>query len=256
MKKRFVVFSLFLFLVFAITSIAHEGETDEYNLDAHSQYPLSSWEAVNYGSIILILTVLIMMIFQNKLNEPAKKFLFCSLCAVCTLVTLYLIITTLHLNITSWSKGPVHWHADYEIWACDKQLQLVEPTGMSNKQGVLLLHSHDDNRIHVEGVLTEPRSASLGAFFHVLGGELTNYGFTLPTREGVVSVENGQLCNGLPATLSVFVNGVAKENSPEYVISHYEDVPPGDRIKIIFTEKPIEQINPYIKSEPKPQEAN
>lgn len=251
MKKRLYVF-LFVFILLSSFVFAH-GDEKEYDLNAQDQYLLSSWEAVIYGSAVFIFLILIIIIFHKSMKESMKKFLFCSLCAVCTLVTLYLVITTLHLNITSWSKGPVHWHADYEIWACDKMIELEEPEGISNIQGVDLLHAHDDNRMHVEGVLLNPESASIGAYFNALGGKITNSGFTLPSNQGTVSVENGQMCNGMPAALYVFVNGNPIENYDDYAISHYENVPPGDRIKIIFTEKPIGQINPYIGAEPMPE---
>jgi hypothetical protein len=252
MKKRFGIFLLVSVLLSAI-SFAHGGWEDEYNLNPHDVYPLNHWEVVGYGAGAFLLLVLVMMATGKHLHQAGKKVLFTSTCILCALVTLYLILTTIHLNATSWSKGPVHWHADFEIWACDSQISLVEPTGFTNKQGTDLLHAHDDNRMHIEGVLLNERAASLGAFFHALDGKLTNTGFVLPSRNGMVSVENGQACNGIPAKLYMFVNGNLASDFPEYSIAHFENVPPGDRIKIIFTEKPIDQINPYIAAEPMPE---
>ena len=52
----------------------------------------------------------------------------------------------------------------------------------------------------------------------------------------------------LPAWASLhFVNGNLISNPDDYVIAPQEKVPPGDKIKIIFTEKPVDQINPNIK---------
>jgi hypothetical protein len=153
----------------------------------------------------------------------------------------------LHLNIISLTKGPVHWHADFEIWVCGREIKLSEPKGLSNKQGVDLMHAHNDNRIHVEGVILDKKQASLGAFFHAVGGSLSSDGLKVPADEGLISVHNGDKCNEKPANLYVFVNGNLIENPSAYEISHYEKVPPGDRIKFVFTEKQAEEIDPNIK---------
>src|SRR3989338_813091 len=152
MKKRILV----LFLIISILSIgyviSHEEEVD-YMLDHDDMYPMSQARAVGYGSLAFGILILAILIFNKTMGDSAKKLAYLGIMAVVLSVTLYLIIVTLHLNFTSWSKGPVHWHADFEIWACDNRIELFEPEGFSNKQGVDLMHAHDDNRIHVEGVI-------------------------------------------------------------------------------------------------------
>ncbi len=246
MKKRL----LFLLLALSILSIyvfSHEGEEDEDILDHSKIYPVSQLTAVGYGSLIFIVLVLIAVFSHQKIGEAAKKAAYISIVAIVSLVTLYLIFTTLHLNIISETKGPVHWHADFEIFVCDKELRLAEPKGLSNKQGTDLMHAHNDNKVHVEGVLLDRKQASLGVFFNAIGGRLLNDGLTLPTDEESISVHEGDKCNEKPAKLYVFVNGNLIENPRNYVISPYEKVPPGDRIKFVFTEKPIEEIDPNIR---------
>ena len=105
---------------------------------------------------------------------------------------------------------------------------------MSNKQGVDLTHSHNDNRIHVEGAMLNKKEASLGAFFYAVKGSLSDDGIKIPTDDGLVSKHNGDSCNGVPGKLYVFVNGNLLSNPVDYVISPYEKVPPGDRIKFVF----------------------
>ena len=180
------------------------------------------------------------------MNEMAKKTAYFLIVIAVSIVTIYLILTTLHLNIVSVTKGPVHWHADFKILVCDKEVKLAEPKGLSNKQGVDLMHAHNDNRIHVEGVLLDKKAASLGAFFHAVGGSLSSDGLKVATDDGLVSVHEGDKCNEKPAKLYVFVNGNLIDNPFMYVISPYEKIPPGERIKFVFTEKPIEEINANI----------
>ncbi|HLC49956.1 MAG TPA: hypothetical protein VJI97_00845 [Candidatus Nanoarchaeia archaeon] len=247
MKKRYSFF-LYLLLSFLLVAISYaHGDETEYNLDHNELYPISQWSIVGYGLMALGVFVAVMVLFHKQMSETTKKIVYYLVAGVAVFVTVYLIIVTLHINVVSLSKGPVHWHADFEVWACDNELKLPSPTGMSNKQGVALLHSHDDNRIHVEGVIMNNIQASLGAYFYAVGGSLSSDGFTFPTAEGSVTMHEGNLCNGQPGHLYTFVNGNSISEPQSYAIAPHEKVPPGDKIKIIFTEKPIDQINPNIK---------
>lgn len=248
MKKSFLLFLLVIFLLSVSSVFSHEGE-EGYMLDHSELYPISQLQAAGYGSLAFGILIAVILIFHKKMGNMSKKFVYSSVVIVSVLVTLYLVITTLHLNIISVTKGPVHWHADFEIWVCGKEISLAEPKGLSNKQGVDLMHAHNDNRIHVEGVILDKRQASLGAFFHAVGGSISNDGLKVPTDEGLEVVRNGYTCNEKPAKLYVFVNGNLIENPPLYEIAPYEKVPPGDRVKFIFTEKPIEAIDRYIKTD-------
>ncbi len=245
MKKR----SILLVLVFIISSsfVFSHVNSGNYNLNSWSLYPVSNWTVLGYGSLVFGLVIVYIVIFNKKMKDTQKRVFFYLLILISLSVTLYLVLTTVHLNLVADSKGPVHWHADYELWGCDKEYKLFTPKGMSNRQGVDVLHSHDDNRIHVEGVLMDLRSASLGAFFQAIGGGLSSDGMAIPTNDGLVTFHEGDLCNGQPGKLYLFVNGKLEQNPPEHIVAAFEQVPPGDKIKLIFTEKPLEQINPNIK---------
>lgn len=246
MKKRHLLL-LFLMLILSINFVfSHEGEEDEFMLDHSELYPVTQLQAVGYGSLIFSTLIVLILLFHKKMNDMAKKIMYSIVLIVVALVTIYLVLTTLHLNVISITKGPVHWHADFEVVVCDKELKLPEPKGLSNKQGVDLMHAHNDNRVHVEGVILDKKQASLGAFFYAVGGSLTSDGMKVSTNDGLVSVHDGNFCNEKPAKLYVFVNGNLIENPSAYVIAPYEKVPPGDRIKFVFTEKPIEEVNPNI----------
>lgn len=245
MKKSFLIF-LFVILVLSVNVFSHEEEA-EYMLDHSELYPIGQLQAAGYGSLVFGILIFVIILFHKKMNNIAKKIIYLLIVAAIAVVTLYLVLTTLHLNTISLTKGPVHWHADFEIWVCGKQINLIKPKGLSNKQGVDLMHAHNDNRIHVEGVILDKKQASLGAFFYAVQGSLSSDGIQVPTDEGLISVHEGDKCNEKPAKLYVFVNGNIIENPSAYEISHYEKVPPGDRTKFIFTEKPIEEIDPNIK---------
>ena len=247
MKKGFLVLILVLSLLSIYNAFSHENE-ELFDLDHSKLYPLSQLAVVGYGSLIFGILIIIILLFHKIMNDAVKKIVYLLIIIITSLVTIYLVLTTLHLNIISETKGPVHWHADFEIWVCDKEIKIAKPKSfLSNKQGVDLMHAHSDNRIHVEGVILDKKQASLGAFFYAIGGSLSSDGIKVPTDEGLVSVHEGDKCNEQPGKLYVFVNGKLTSNPRDYAIAPYEKVPPGDKIKIVFTEKPIEEINPNIK---------
>ena len=246
MKKGIFLLVIFIFLSLSANSAFSHEENGQFDLEHSNLYPLSQLAVVGYVSLAFGILILTIVIFNKKMSESIKKAVYILLIVVVSLATLYLIITTLHLNTISITKGPVHWHADFEIWVCGKEIRLAEPKGLSNKQGVNLLHAHNDNRIHVEGVILDPKQASLGAFFYAIGGSLSDDGLKVPSDSGLISAHDGDKCNEKPANLYIFANGNLVDAPSKYVIAPEEKVPPGDRIKFVFTEKPIAEINPNI----------
>lgn len=221
-----------------------------------------SFDVVIWAALALFL--LLGLAILSSHHERFKPWLFGMIVLVVVSSTLSLIGTTIYLNKTSISGGPVHWHADFEVWACGEPLaanvlsggeyqtvdDFKDPVGaLSNKIGTPVLHEHNDLRIHLEGVVVEPRDASLGKFFEVVGGGLTDRSLTLPTNDGQVNLISGQTCAGQPAELSVFVYQTRGDryyvknrlkNPAEYVVSPESIVPPGDCVIIEFDDTPDE----------------
>ena len=190
MKKGIRIF-LALVILSAISSlvvIAH-GDGDGHDedlaaMDPNTYLPLPLWDAVIAATAILALFTFISVELKGKLSEEAKKIIFIVLAVTMITSTLYLVGATVYLNMISETGGPVHWHADYEIWDCGKQISLHEPESMSNKVGTSVIHEHNDNRIHVEGVLIDKSHASLSSFFTAVGGLLSDTAFLVPTDDG------------------------------------------------------------------------
>lgn len=201
----------------------------------------SLW-AVFYGGIILLALVFTSL----RIKKPSyflKKMLFISILAVVVSITIFLAGSTIYLNIVSFSRGPVHYHADFEIWDCGKEINLKDPKGISNKIGTVTLHEHNDKRIHLEGVVIDNKSASLGRFFEVLGGYITSTSLSIPTNNGQIKLRSEYMCkDGAVKMLQVFVyrieNGIYYqtkiEDPKDYVISPFTNIPPGDCIIIEF----------------------
>ena len=242
--------SLFLasVLFFYLTSIvfAHGDELTEEVMEVvptlEETIRSNSIKIIVVATIIIVISVLLTIFLKNA-GEGLKKILF-SLIVVPTVVgTLFMAGSTFYLNFQSISGGPVHWHAEYEIWDCDEQLELVDPEGLSNKVGSATLHEHNDNWIHLEGVVTDESEASLGKYFDVIGGNIADDGFRVPTNEGLISRHNGDLCpDGLEGVMQVFVYQTENkvytqkkiDNPASYLISPSGSIPPGDCIIIEF----------------------
>jgi hypothetical protein len=200
------------------------------------------------GGILFILTVLSLLIKEK--SEFLSSLLFWSMVVVIVANTLFLAGSTVYLNSKSLTGGPVHWHADFEIWDCGQKIDFIpNPKGFSNKIGTPTLHEHNDNRIHVEGVVTSYAEVTLGHFFEVAGWELTNTSINkLVAEDGVYSRRNGETCNtrpdimGIPGELQVFVYKTSNDTfsqqkltqPAEYILSPYSQVPAGDCIIIEF----------------------
>lgn len=260
LKKRFVVRAaivlfLMLALLFSLSLAAYAHGMEEISTSSASSgsdgldFTSLSLKLIYAASIISTLALLWYFTLKDP-HQFHKRIVFDVIAVVVVIATLFMVSSTLYLNFTSPTKGPVHWHADYEIILCNEHYELMEPKGMLNRVGTNTLHEHNDNRIHVEGVPRTLEEVSLGEFFEKVDSHLSNNEFHMNSNKGEITVKNGQLCNGKAATLYVFVEkqfGRERkwsklENAEEYVISPYSTIPPGDRLKITFSEKTIQEL--------------
>ncbi len=211
-----------------------------------------SWfEPSFYIKICTVYLVILSIILLAKKEWPEgqKKILFGMIAVPIMLATLYLGGHTVYENMISVTKGPVHWHFDYQVWACGERLDLIDPKFPSNKIGTPLLHEHNDDRAHVEGVVMQYEDVNLGSFFRTVGGELTDDTFTYVTNDGTKSFRNGDQCpEGSAGNLKVYVNGAQIENAAEYLYAQETLVPPGDCIIIEFSEDTSESTEKLCES--------
>jgi len=217
--------------------LAHEGE-EVVEVVVPRLDEVIRTNSINYTIWAFVaLAVLTFLSIILKRWPSLKIFLFLGFILVILGNTLYLIGSTLYLNKESQSGGPVHYHADFEIYRCGQKIDLKDPEGLSNKVGTNVIHEHGDDRIHIEGVLLDKHDASLGHFFAELGGSMDGNHLTIPTNEGLLTLQSGDLCNGRPALFQVFVYQTKgeryfqqkiTENPEDYIISPEGNVPPGD----------------------------
>jgi hypothetical protein len=224
-----------------INVLAHEGEELVEQVLPRLDEVIRT-NSINYTILALVsLIVLTILSVILKKRQFLKTFLFFGFVVVIIFNSAYLIGSTLYLNTQSVTGGPIHYHADFEIYNCGEYIDIKNPKGFSNKIGSSVIHEHGDNRIHLEGVLLDKHDASLGHFFAEIGGSMDENRLTIPTNQGEITLQNGKLCDGRPAAFQVFVYQTRGnyyyqeklENSPQnYVISPQSSIPPGDCVII------------------------
>lgn len=224
--------------------LAHEGKGIEEVIEkaAPTLGEVIRGNSLKFSLVALVVILLFSLIalIIKKPQEKIKYLLFGLIVVAVLANTIYLVGSTIYLNQVSATKGPVHWHADYEVWQCGKELELEDPKGLSNKVGSETVHEHNDKRMHFEGVMEDLRHASLGHFFKEVGGSLDSEHFTFSTHEGLTTMESGQKCDSEPAELQVFVyttegrtfSQQKLEDPADYIISPESQVPPGDCVII------------------------
>lgn len=244
MKKKLIVLLLILSLLNLYSIYAHEGEKET------SIYSFNTW--ITFASLLLGLIAAFYSINKIKEKNKRKNIIFGLIVLTTIAITSYISITTIYNNITSFSRGPVHWHADFEIWACNNLIEIQDPKNIfTNKIGSPEAHEHNDNRIHIEGLIKHREDALLGNFFRSIGGSISSNHISVPVHDqGVKTWINENLCNNKPAKFYMFVNEELNEEFDFYLIKPFANVPPGDKIKFVFTEKPLDEINKELGSAP------
>lgn len=236
-----------LFLLLSLVVYSHEEGVEHNESHALNGFSASNFfEAyppilvLSFSFLLIVLILLYSNIKMASLSEIEKKWIYRAVVFITVLATLYLVISTILLNLESDTGGPVHWHADYEIWYCGKLLGLEKHSDLEGKTGTNILHHHNDNRIHIEGTVIKKSDVTISKYFENIGGLLQSGKLKVILEDGsIFSVKNGDLCpSGKPGQLKVFVNGKEVKDYPDYVISPYSTVPPGDFIEIVFSEQP------------------
>lgn len=214
------------------TGLSAEGLRETFELA--STVKARSLQVLLVASLIVVLVVVLVLAYEEKL-APYKKALYLSLVIPILVASIFLIGSTIFVNVVSITKGPVHWHADYEVWACGEKLDLVDPEGLQNRIGTAVLHEHGDDRIHVEGVVHRLEDVDLGSYLETIGAQLHDTHLAYPTTEGLRIYANGDACpDGRGGVLKVYANGQLVAEPETYIIAPESQAPPGDCIIIDF----------------------
>ncbi len=247
-RKAVLAWMMFSFLVTTMLVAAHEAEEIHEEeappatkgWSAQTQSRIENLNQLNLKILAVVTaiatTLIVISINYEKKIQKIKKPLFLAIVLPIIAASLFLAGSTIYGNIISTTKGPVHWHADYEVWACNQKLDLVNPKGWSNRIGTSTFHEHGDDRIHIEGVVHSLEDVALGRYFTTIGGKLHHDALVYPTEQGTIFYTNGDTCpDGQSGTLKVYVNGKKITQPEKYVITQTPYVPPGDCIIVEFS---------------------
>lgn len=175
-----------------------------YTVSAHpdARFTMYVPGALMAGTAAIILLTVIALWTEDDLTEQGKGWLLRGIMIAVLLPTVFTTGAFLHEAQTTWTKGEVHYHADFEVVADGEQLNLINPSqfcktmtreseymcSVNDRVGTTEYHEHNDNRIHLEGVFKTKEEASLAAFFEAFHGELTDETLRFPTNDGWVNV--------------------------------------------------------------------
>lgn len=232
--------AIFLVLLSALSVFAH-GDDEEHEENSSDYFSSLALMSLKISSMVVLALIGISAWFEKQLRS-FKHVVFWCVVVVVMASTLLLVGSTIYSNITSATGGPVHWHADFEVYRCGQKISLADPKELSNRVGNSVFHEHNDDRIHVEGTIADLRKVDLHSFFEVTGGYLGEGYSQFLTEVGKIEMHDGDLCDGQPVELQVFVyktivNRVVQQKLRDYhnyILSPHMNVPPGDCIIIEF----------------------
>lgn len=133
----------------------------------------------------------------------------------------YFLFTNVNFE-KPFTTGPVHWHVKLDMSICNQIRHLPRiPAGMGHL-GTPLLHTHDDDIIHVEGQPFKPEDVMLGRFMDAVGVPFD--------KDRFFEKKNGDICEntGKPGILKMYLNGKETDLFRNYVAKN------GDKIKLVF----------------------
>lgn len=256
MKSKALIFLLLILIILFVNPLLAHEEDEEKNQETNELKIIENTKSnslflIGITSTIALLAVAISIFYKRKTGK-IKILLFLIITIPIIITTIYLAGATLYLNKISETNGPVHYHADFEIWNCNEKINLIAPRGLLNRVGSNDFHEHDDDRIHVEGTIIKKEDISLHHFFDVVGSSLSENQLTIPTDSGLLQIKSPGFCNEKKAEIQVFLYKITNPDPKKksgflykqeklrdfesYIISPYQNIPPGDCIIIEFSE--------------------
>jgi len=137
------------------------------------------------------------------------------------------VVETIRNAEPPYMPAPGHYHALLDMEVCGKKVDLPRVPPGQGHFGTALLHTHDDNIVHVEGQAFKKEEIMLGRFMDAIG---------VPFAENqLFDKHNGDVCEegGKPGKLKMFVNDKPNNDFRNYVILSTEDAQQ-QVIKLVF----------------------
>lgn len=147
----------------------------------------------------------------QKSQHRRKTLLLSGLGIILLLLAVYFFPSfTSSATRESYTASPVHWHADLQVRLCGRFYELPKPLG-EHHLGMPLLHTHEDQRIHIEGRIWKEEEITLGQY-------MENIGLAFDAIH-LIDKENGDGCqDGKENKVRLVANGEDTPALDRYVI--------------------------------------
>jgi len=155
---------------------------------------------------------------EDRIDTKAKKkkiigWSIASVIGIAVIGFIIFFFSTLE-STGPYSGGQVHWHSRITVFVCGDRYTMPAPPSNVHL-GKPLLHTHDDKLIHVEGTVYKPGEITLNAYMDAIGLVFED--------NQLLKKTNGDLCDGKPGKVKLFVNGEENQELAAYVIKDDED---------------------------------
>ena len=148
-------------------------------------------------------------------KQQTKNHIWIGISLLVFIVFASVLIYLLKSQPKMYTDREVHWHATFDLNICGQRVDLPclkkTPGIVHGKEfcGVTLLHHHFDNTAHIEGVIPKKEDIMLGKFFDEIGVPFD--------KDKLLNSTNGDLCDGKPGVLKMYVNGQPRTDFRDYV---------------------------------------
>jgi len=152
---------------------------------------------------------------KNKSVSKNTKYILISVILILVLAGSYYFIIRPINEFKPYTKGAVHWHANYEVYLCGERQDFTKGYDFEKDNlGTHILHPHNDNTIHLEGAIPKKEDILLGNFFDNI---------RIPfSSEKIMDKKNGDLCDGKPGKINMYVNGKPNNDFRKYQLKPCE----------------------------------
>ena len=130
--------------------------------------------------------------------KARKSLAWKALAAILILALGYWVYIKIAYAEKPFTSGEVHWHTKLDLSICGHPKNLPRAPAGSSHLGNILLHTHDDDIVHVEGHVLKKDEIRLGEFFDAI-----NVPFG---KDRFFDKKNGDLCDGKPGMVKMWVD--------------------------------------------------
>ncbi len=168
---------------------------------------------------------------EKEMKERKKNYLWISI-TILVLIAFAIGVGWLYTHRTeTYTDREVHWHASVDVTICGEHKDLPcgkETPGQVHGEkfcGIHEMHHHYDNVIHIEGLIQKKEDIALGRFFDIIGVPFD--------KDKIMDKKNGDLCDGKPGKLKMYVNGQPRNDFRDYISFATAD-PRKQVIRLVF----------------------